>query len=83
MKPVLVLLHSLLLEPLTWAPLAAKLRALGVATVVPSMVHVTDVDDPPFWPWIGAVVNDGLSHLLQGRPIVLVAQHGRLMPHER
>lgn len=73
MKPTLVLLHSLLLGPLTWAPVAAKLRALGVATVVPSMVHVTDVDEPPFWPQIGAVVKDSVSDLPQDQPIVLVA----------
>lgn len=31
--------------------------------------HVTDVDDPPFWPRIGAVVNDSISHLPQDQPI--------------
>ncbi len=72
-KPTLVLLHSLLLGPLTWAPVAAKLRALGVGTVIPSMVHVTDVDEPPFWPQIGAVVKDSVSALPQDQPIVLVA----------
>jgi hypothetical protein len=81
-KPALVLLHSLLLGPLTWAPVAAKLRALGAATVVPSLVHVADADDPPFWPRIGAAVKDSVSHLPPGQPIVLVAHSnaGLLVP---
>ncbi|MDG4797788.1 alpha/beta hydrolase [Micromonospora sp. WMMD1082] len=82
MKPAFVLLHSLLLGPLTWAPVAANLRTRGTTTVVPSLVHVADVDDPPFWPRIGAAVNDGVSHLPPGQPIVLVAHSnaGPLVP---
>ena len=68
-----MLVHSLLLGPLTWAPVAARLRASGVATVVPSLVDVADVRDPPFWPRVAALVDDAVSHLAREQPIVLVA----------
>jgi hypothetical protein len=71
--PAFVFVHSLLLGPLTWAPVAVRLTALGAVTVVPSLVDVADADDPPFWPRVAAKVNDALSHLPQGQPIVLVA----------
>ncbi|MEV2239244.1 alpha/beta hydrolase [Micromonospora sp. NPDC049891] len=82
MKPAVVLLHSLLLGPLTWAPVAARLRALGTATVVPSLIQVADADDPPFWPRICTTVRDSVSHLPQDQPIVLVAHSnaGLLVP---
>lgn len=81
-EPAFVLVHSLLLGPLTWAPVAARLAALGAVTVVPSLVDVADADDPPFWPRVGATVNDGVSYLPQGQPIVLVAHSnaGLLVP---
>jgi hypothetical protein len=72
-EPALVLVHSLLLGPLTWAPVAARLAAVGVATVVPSLVDVADADDPPFWPGVVAKVNDAAVGLPRGRPLVLVA----------
>lgn len=68
-----VLVHSLLLGPLTWAPVAARLAALGAVTVVPSLVDVVDVDDPPFWPRVADTVNDAVSHLPQDQPVLLVA----------
>jgi hypothetical protein len=72
-EPAFVLLHSLLLGPQTWAPVAVRLRASGVVTVVPSLVDVADVDDPPFWPRVATVVNDAVGELPQDQPIVLVA----------
>jgi hypothetical protein len=71
--PAFVLLHSLLLGPLTWAPVAARLAAAGAVTVVPSLVDVTDVDDPPFWPRVVATVNDAVSQLPTGQPMWVVA----------
>ena len=59
--PAFVFLHSLLLGPLTWAPVAARLAASGVPTVVPSLVDVADVDDPPFWPRVVTKVNDAVA----------------------
>ncbi|RKN45278.1 alpha/beta fold hydrolase [Micromonospora endolithica] len=82
MKPVFVLLHSLLLGPLTWAPVAARLRARGAAAIVPSLVRVADADDAPFWPRIGATVSESVTHLRPDQPIVLVAHSnaGLLVP---
>lgn len=77
--PAFVLVHSLLLGPSTWAPVAAR---LGAVTVVPSLVDVADADDPPFWPLVVAKVNDAVSQLPQGQPILLVAHSnaGLLVP---
>jgi hypothetical protein len=55
---------------------------LGEVAVEPSLVGVADVDDPPFWPRVAAKVNDTVSHLPPGQPIVLVAHSnaGPLVP---
>ncbi len=66
-------MHSLLLGPLTWAPVAARVAASGAVTVMPSLVDVADVDAPPFWPRVAAKINDAVSGLPPGQPIVLVA----------
>jgi hypothetical protein len=66
-----VLVHSLLLGPLTWGPVAASLAASGAAVAVPSLLDVTDTD-PPFWPRVVDEVNQAVSELPQGQPIVLV-----------
>ncbi|MBB5868359.1 hypothetical protein F4553_001738 [Allocatelliglobosispora scoriae] len=82
MEPAFVLVHSLLLGPLTWAPVAARLTAAGAGTVVPSLVDVTDADDPPFWQRVVDRVHDAVSLLPQGQPIILVAHSnaGPLVP---
>jgi hypothetical protein len=63
----------LLLGPLTWAPVAAKLAALGAVAIVPSLVDVTDSDDPPFWPRVIGAVNDAVEQLPHDQPILIVA----------
>lgn len=68
-----VLVHSLLLGPLSWAPVAARLAASGAATVVPSLVEVADADAPPFWPRIIDEVNDAVARLPGDQPVFLVA----------
>jgi hypothetical protein len=70
--PAYVLVHSLLLGPQTWAPVAARLTASGAATVVPSLLDVADAD-PPFWPSVVNKVNSAVSQLPQGQPLFLVA----------
>lgn len=73
MDPAFVLVHSLLLGPSTWAPVAARLASSGFTTVVPSLVDVTDADDPPFWPHVVNRVADAASQLPHGLPIFVVA----------
>ena len=72
MNPAFAFVHSLLLGPLTWAPVATRLAARGAVTVVPSLVDVADTD-PPFWPRIAGKVNDAVSRLTQGQPVILIA----------
>ncbi|BCB88165.1 alpha/beta hydrolase [Phytohabitans suffuscus] len=74
--------HSLLLGPSTWAPVAARLMASGVVTVVPSLVDAADADVPPFWPRVATMVEDAVSCLPRGQPVVLVAHSnaGLLVP---
>src|SRR5262245_20241140 len=75
-----VLVHSLLLGPQSWAPVAARLSASGAATVVPSLLDVADAD-PPFWPAVTDKVNEAVSRLPQGQPVIVVAHSnaGRLV----
>lgn len=82
MDPAFVLVHSLLLGPLTWAPVAARLIGSGAMAVIPSLVDVTDADDPPFWPRVAGRVGDAVRRLPRGRPIVVVAHSnaGLLVP---
>jgi Alpha/beta hydrolase family len=68
-----VLVHSLLLGPLSWAPVTARLAALGAVTVVPSLVEVADADDPPFWPRVADEVNEAVAQLPRRQPVFLVA----------
>jgi len=80
--PAFVLVHSLLLGPLSWAGVAARLTQSGVVTVVPSLVEVTAGGEPPFWPRAVDAVNDAVGRLHGGKPIVVVAHSnaGLLIP---
>ncbi|GAA4604021.1 hypothetical protein BJY16_004831 [Actinoplanes octamycinicus] len=69
MTAAFVLLHSLLLGPLTWSSVASRLPA---RTVVPVLTGVT-AGDPPFWPHVAGRVNDALATLPAEQPVVLVA----------
>ncbi|WP_327000177.1 alpha/beta hydrolase [Dactylosporangium sp. NBC_01737] len=71
MRPVdagFVLVHSPLVGPLTWAPVAAALTA----AVVPSLLGVTDAP-PPFWPAIARRVAEAADGLPDGVPVVIAA----------
>ncbi|MEV4512390.1 alpha/beta hydrolase [Dactylosporangium sp. NPDC049525] len=72
MDVAFVLVHSPLVGPLTWAPVASALTAAGVAAVVPSLLGVTDAA-PPFWPGIARRVADAVAGLPAGAPLVVVA----------
>ena len=82
MAPAFVLVHSMLLGPLSWAPVAAELAARGAVTTVPSLVDVTDPDDPPFWPRVAGTVNEAVERLPPDQPILIVAHSnaGLLVP---
>jgi hypothetical protein len=71
MKAAHVLLHSLLLGPSTWRPVADRLDA-----VVPAL------GGPPLWPTVIGKINEAVSALPPDTPIVLVAHSnaGPLLP---
>ncbi|MDG6108669.1 alpha/beta hydrolase [Dactylosporangium aurantiacum] len=72
MDAAFVLVHSPLVGPLTWAPVAAALTASGSAVAVPSLLGVTG-GDPPFWPSVARRVTDAVTRLPGGAPLVVVA----------
>ena len=72
MAAVFVLVHSPSVGPLTWAPVADRLRARGRESIVPSLLDVAGAD-PPFWQRIVDDVNTAMSRLEPDRPVLLVA----------
>ena len=81
MVPAFVLVHSLVLGPLTWAPVAQRLNAAGYVSVVPDVRGVADADQP-FWPYIVDTVTAAMDRLDRDRPVLLVVHSnaGRLVP---
>jgi hypothetical protein len=57
--PRFVLIHSPVVGPRTWAPVARRLTELGHAVTVPSLLAVGDAD-PPFWPHVVVAVTAAL-----------------------
>lgn len=72
MKPLFVLVHSPLVGPSTWLPVAGQLVSAGCRARVPSLLG-TCVGAPPYWPRISAAVRDDLEHVPADQPLVLVA----------
>lgn len=72
MKPVFVLVHSPLVGPSTWLPVAEQLVSAGYHARVPSLLGVCD-GAPPYWPRISSAVRENLDHVPAGSPVVLVA----------
>lgn len=70
--PLFVLLHSPLVGPATWSPVANRLARLGHEATVPSLLAVGD-SGPPYWPAVVAAVMDGIAGAAAGEPLVLVA----------
>lgn len=72
-----VLMHSPLVGPSTWAPVAERLPN----AVVPSFLHLADAE-PPFWPLIADTVATAIAPLPSGTEVVLVGHSnaGRFMP---
>ncbi|MEV8504083.1 alpha/beta hydrolase [Actinoplanes sp. NPDC051475] len=72
-----VLMHSPLVGPSTWAPVAQRLPN----ALVPSFLHLADAN-PPFWPLIADTVAAAIAPLPPDTNLVLVAHSnaGRFMP---
>lgn len=70
-------MHSPLVGPSTWAPVAQRLPG----AVVPSFLPLADAT-PPFWPLVAEIVAAAVAPLPPGTEVVLVGHSnaGRFMP---
>ncbi|WP_203710444.1 alpha/beta hydrolase [Asanoa siamensis] len=77
MSVAYVLLHSPLVGPSTWAPVARRLPD----AVVPSFLHLQHAE-PPFWPLVAEATAAAVEAMPAGTEVVLVAHSnaGRFMP---
>jgi len=73
--PGLVLIHSPLVGPSSWQPVAEELRVGGLEVVVPSLVHALGSPPPLYQALSGAVV-DVLDGCRAGGGPVLVVHSG-------
>lgn len=69
-----VLIHSPLVGPLTWQPVAKRLRGRGIVAVVPTLS--SEGIKPPFWPHHADVIAKSLQAVPVNTPVVLVAHSG-------
>ena len=69
--PLFVLIHSPLVGPSTWAPVADRLRAGGLKVTVPSLLAVGE-GGPPYWPRVVAAVAASVAETGPGESLVLV-----------
>jgi hypothetical protein len=67
--PRFVLIHSPLVGPGTWAPVAQVLAARGCEVTVPSLLGIAE-DGPPYWPRVAAAVSAAA-----GAPQMVLAAH--------
>ncbi|WP_016909631.1 alpha/beta hydrolase [Streptomyces xiaopingdaonensis] len=81
MAPLLVLVHSPLVGPTTWRPVAERLTAAGHEVRVPSLLHVGS-GGPPYWPRAVDAVQESLAGVPDDAPVALVAHSnaGLLVP---
>ncbi|MDP9365615.1 MAG: alpha/beta hydrolase [Chloroflexota bacterium] len=73
MDVVMVLIHSPLVGPATWSPVADELRRRGVGVAVPELA---DADRPPFWEQHVAAVVQRAEAIPAGVPLVLAGHSG-------
>lgn len=77
MDTAYVLMHSPLVGPSSWGPVARRLPG----AVAPSFGHLADAQ-PPFWRIVAETVTAAIEHLPPGTGVVLVGHSnaGRFMP---
>ena len=73
--PMLVLLHSPLVGPLTWQPAANSLRAAGYHVAVPSLTGVVDTG-PPFYRKLAGRVAETIRQANPTGAVVLIGHSG-------
>lgn len=75
MEPLLVLLHSPLVGPFTWEPVAELLRTQGHEVLVPCVVS-NEKERIPCWEQYALGVQQALGSFSADRPLVLVGHSG-------
>ena len=73
--PVFVLIHSPLVGPATWQPVADELRRRGLDAVVPTLESVEGTN-VPYWRQHVEGVTGALRGVPADRPLILVAHSG-------
>ena len=73
--PMLVLLHSPLVGPLTWQPAATGLRAAGYHVAVPSLTGVVETG-PPYYPKLAGRVAETIRQAEPTGAVVLIGHSG-------
>lgn len=73
--PLFVLLHSPLVGPASWAPVAVALRERGWESVVPPLWD-NDTPTPPYWQQHAESVAQALSAVDPARPVILAGHSG-------
>ena len=71
----IVLIHSPLVGPLTWSPVAGELSRRGIPVVVP-VLSQDDGDERPYWRQHVEEVVQALAPLSHEQPLVLVGHSG-------
>jgi hypothetical protein len=72
---IYVLVHSPVVGPATWAPVASELKALDHKALVPDL-HPTEGGDGPFWQRHAQAVAEVMRSLPAGEELVPVAHSG-------
>jgi pimeloyl-ACP methyl ester carboxylesterase len=78
-EPVFVLIHSPLVGPTSWLPVARELARRGRVAVVPSLLGVAEAPEPQ-WRHVPAAVRVATSHLQQRVVLVGHSGAGLLLP---
>jgi pimeloyl-ACP methyl ester carboxylesterase len=73
MPRTFVLVHSQLVGPTTWAPVARELERRGQHAVVPSLLEAARAD-PPDWRWAVSAVRASVP--MEADPVILVGHSG-------
>ena len=73
--PTLVLVHSPLVGPSTWQPVAADLNARGYPVVVPTLTAMADAS-PPYYRWLADAARDAIGPVDRHDRVILVGHSG-------
>lgn len=73
--PVFVLIHSPLVGPATWQPVAEEMRRRKLDVVVPALESVEGIS-VPYWRQHAEAVLEAVKNVPADRPLILVAHSG-------